>query len=203
MGGPAWLADLLAALMLLASGYCTARLALAWLTPRLDFRHHRGSSGTEAVHIAMGVAMAGMFVPALAFWDRQGWAAVFGVAIVWFVWSSRRSASHGPGTAHRTQLHVLEAGAMVYMLLAPGGSTAWSLMAMALLFGLIGCAVLCADGIPLRVGSFALAGGGGTTGQVVLGAGGRVPGALNDPRLVACCDLSMFLAMAYMLVLGL
>jgi hypothetical protein len=59
MSGPAWLAGSFAILMIVIAGYCAARLAVSRLRARNTERD------ADALHVLMGVAMAGMLEPRL------------------------------------------------------------------------------------------------------------------------------------------
>ncbi len=89
MGGPAWLTGIFAALMIAVAAYCASRLVVVRWWPRptdLD---------ADGVHVAMGVAMAGMLVAGLRFLSSGIWEAVFAAAAAWFAWQFvrvRRSA---------------------------------------------------------------------------------------------------------------
>ena len=126
MGGPDWLADLLAALMLLTAAYCTSRLVVAR-------RWHRViENDVELVHIAMGIVMAGMLVAALQFVPTSVSALVFGLFTLWFgygaVQAFQRSGSGWTGSHHAVP-HVVLSGAMFYMVLAqPSSVTAMTSM---------------------------------------------------------------------------
>lgn len=120
MGGPSWLAGILAVIMIATAAYCASRLVLA--------RAHRRPAGRDAdlMHTVMGVAMAGMLVSWLNPLPDQVWATVFAGGAAWFgwrAWAGRRGrgmAAAGPGRpAHRHAVpHLVMCGAMVYMLLA-------------------------------------------------------------------------------------
>jgi hypothetical protein len=111
MSGLSWLAYSFAGLMLATSAYCLSRLAVSW-------RHRRPTDHqVDAVHVLMGVAMAGMLVPSLRVFWVGGWEIVFGAGAVLFGWrmiSDARAKSH---SGHHFQ-HVLACVAMVYMLAA-------------------------------------------------------------------------------------
>jgi len=115
MAGPFWLAGTFAAVMLATSAYCVSRLVAAR-------RWHRDTErDVDAVHVLMGVAMAGMLVPRLnPFWDG-GWEVVFAIWTAWFAGQMIRASRHqggaGHGPAHHVP-HLLSSGAMLYMLLA-------------------------------------------------------------------------------------
>jgi hypothetical protein len=91
MTGPAWLAAALATAMLVTAAYCAVRLVISWW-------HGRPTDhALDAVHVLMGVSMAGLLVPGLRVFRASGWAVVFAVAAGWFAWRavSRRSSDRG------------------------------------------------------------------------------------------------------------
>jgi hypothetical protein len=111
MSGLSWLADSFAALMLATSAYCLSRLAVSW-------RHRRPSDHqVDAVHVLMGVAMAGMLVPSLRFFWTGGWEIIFGAGALLFGWRMISDARAKAHSGHHLQ-HVLACVAMVYMLAA-------------------------------------------------------------------------------------
>jgi Domain of unknown function (DUF5134) len=111
MSGLWWLADSFAALMLATSAYCLTRLAVSW-------RHRRPTDHqVDAVHVLMGVAMAGMLVPSLRFFWAGGWEIVFGAGAILFGWRMMSDARAKRSSGHHLQ-HVLACVAMVYMLAA-------------------------------------------------------------------------------------
>jgi cytochrome b561 len=111
MAGPSWLAWTFAGVMIIVSGYCLTRLAASW-------RQHRPTDHrVDAIHVLMGVAMAGMLVPRL----RVFWTVVFAVGAAWFGWLAIREFRGRPTVGgrpgHHLQ-HLLACGAMLYMYLA-------------------------------------------------------------------------------------
>jgi Domain of unknown function (DUF5134) len=111
MSGLSWLADSFAALMLATSAYCLSRLTVSW-------RHRRPTDHqVDAVHVLMGVAMAGMLVPSLRFFWVGGWEIAFGAAAILFGWRMMSDARAKRSSGHHLQ-HVLACVAMVYMLAA-------------------------------------------------------------------------------------
>jgi hypothetical protein len=157
MSGPAWLAETLAAVMIATAIYCLSRLLAAR-------RENRPTDyDVDAVHVLMGVAMAGMLVPRLnPFWD-SGWEVIFGAALGWFGWQAVRGYRGQPTVGgrwvtHHLQ-HVVACGAMLYMLLAVaparagspgsgmamGGSTTFPLLALVLAVALVGYVIWTAD----------------------------------------------------------
>jgi Domain of unknown function (DUF5134) len=154
MSGLSWLADSFAALMLATSAYCLSRLAVSW-------RHRRPSDHqVDAVHVLMGVAMAGMLVPSLRFFWVGGWEIVFGAGAILFGWRMISDARAKRSSGHHLQ-HVLACVAMVYMLAAAtsvvkaasggsmggmgGGPAHFDTLALVLALALFGYVVWTAD----------------------------------------------------------
>ena len=115
MSAPAWLAPSFAVLMVMVAAYCAARLAISRL------RGKNTERDADALHVLMGVAMAGMLEPRLTPVPVAAWRAVFAAAAAWFAWQAIRRGrrSGGRGGAH-TAAHAVECAAMVYMLLPVG-----------------------------------------------------------------------------------
>jgi hypothetical protein len=84
MARPSWLSDTFAAVTLAIAVYCAARLVVA------GARRRESELDADGVHLLMGVAMAGMLVPALSFGPAAAWEAVFAVAAAWFAWQAIR-----------------------------------------------------------------------------------------------------------------
>jgi hypothetical protein len=195
MGGPSWLTDIFAALMLAVAAYSASRLVAArrWRRPtELD---------ADGVHVLMGVAMAGMLVAGLRFLPAVPWEAVFAVSAVYFAWEFgrlRRGAGVSPWRCPHPVPHLVECGAMVFMFLliplaasghgsgmsAMGGagmSTAesrFSLLTLLLALFMFGYVMWLGNGLTLPVLAPAVAEPAGA--RPVVGAG-RVAG----PGLVA------------------
>jgi hypothetical protein len=115
MGGPAWLTDIFAAVMITVAAYCASRLVVArwWRRPT--------DVDTDGVHVVMGVAMAGMLVAGLRFGSLGLWEAVFAAAAGWFGWRFVRVRRGAPLSSWRCPQpvpHLVECGAMLYMYLA-------------------------------------------------------------------------------------
>jgi uncharacterized protein DUF5134 len=114
MAGGSWLAGALAGLMIVTAAYSASRLAVSRL------RRRATEPDTDALHAAMGAAMAGMLVPQLSVLPGSAWAAVFGVCAAWFGWHAIRSRDPAipGGTRCRFPVpHLIECIAMLYMLL--------------------------------------------------------------------------------------
>jgi hypothetical protein len=164
MAGPSWLAWAFASVVILVAGYCLTRLVASWRQHRPSDRH------VDAVHVLMGVAMAGMLVPRLAVFWVGGWEVVFGMGAAWFGWLAIREFRGRPTVGgrpgHHLQ-HVLACGAMLYMFLAAatvaraavaraavggsamggmaGGAAHFRTLALVLAFALFGYVVWNAD----------------------------------------------------------
>ncbi len=88
--GPAWLAGALAAVVLTVAVFGVGRLVLGWRRP--------GEADADVVHVLMGVAMAGMFVPRLATLPDSAWEIAFAAGAAWFGWRAVRDRT-GAGPA--------------------------------------------------------------------------------------------------------
>jgi hypothetical protein len=127
MTSPGWLADVLAAVVLVVAAFSAARLIAA------RGRRRRGEADADGMHVVMGVAMAGMFVPQLATLPDAAWGTAFGAGAVWFAgraWRDRggRDPLAGRWCAYPVP-HLVDCVAMVYVLWAvpaalAGGGTA-------------------------------------------------------------------------------
>jgi Domain of unknown function (DUF5134) len=161
MGAPIWLTGSFAALMLTVATYCAGRLAVTrrWQRPtELD---------TDAGHVLMGVAMAGMLVARLRILPAAAWEAVFAVGAAWFAWqlvkSRRRTAAASWRCLHPAP-HLVECVAMLYMFFAAAPLTAraaaagmagqapsrFSVLALLMALFMVGYVVRVADRLPLR-----------------------------------------------------
>ncbi len=118
MGGPAWLSDTLAVLMLVISGYCLGRLVV-WRS-----QGRPTDVDVDTVHGVMGVGMAAMLVPSLSPVPNVTWAWVFAVAAAWLAWRIvtvyRQAGSARIAQAHYVP-HLVMAVAMIYMGVAASG----------------------------------------------------------------------------------
>ena len=117
MTSPVWLDGAFAALMLLVAVCCAARLAIGCLRDRVT------ELDADGLHVLMGVAMAGMFEPLLNPFPDVAWRAIFAAAAAWFAWQAVRARMGSrPGGSRSTHPlpHVVECGAMIYMLRPSG-----------------------------------------------------------------------------------
>jgi hypothetical protein len=222
--GPAWLADVLAAVMAAIAAYEVGRLSVAAATGRTTERD------VDAFHLAMGVSMAGMLTDHLTPFSAEAWAVFFGGMTVWFAtrvpWAVAVHTNAPPSLGHRLS-HVVSSGAMVYMLLAvpsgayaPGGMRAMAsaggtrlpalavLLALALVAGTFvhgGRGLLGAEGRPQTDGAAVRAdapGAARASGRLAarLGIEAPVSAPFLAPGMAAACQVAMGLVMAYMLL---
>jgi len=216
VGAPVWLTAIFAAVMLTVATYCAGRLAVTrrWQRPtELD---------TDAGHVLMGVAMAGLLVARLRILPAATWEAVFAVGAAWFAWqlvrSRRRTAAASWRCLHPAP-HLVECAAMLYMFFAAAPLTAraaaagmaglsssrFSVLALLMALFMVGYVVRVADRLPLRTPALALA----AAPAIPAPAGSPAPaGHVTTtarpslaPRCAALCKIAMGLTMAYMLVL--
>ena len=220
MGAPIWLTASFAALMLTVATYCAGRLAVArrWQRPtELD---------TDAGHVLMGLAMAGLLVSRLRLLPAAAWEAVFAAGAVWFAWqllrSRRRTAAASWRCLHPAP-HLVECAAMLYMFFAATpltpraavtGMTAqpasrFSVLALLMALFMVAYVVRVADRLPLRTPAMAPAPALTTApapamARATPAPAGYAPATARPylaPRCAALCKMAMGLTMAYMLVL--
>jgi hypothetical protein len=206
--GPSWLTGTFAAAMLVIALYCAARLALSRLWRR------ETEFDADGMHVAMGVAMAGMLVPQLNPLPGSTWEMVFASAAVWFGWQAIRTrggSTRGAGRSSYPVPHLVECLAMLYMLLAvpgsrpagtgagtpmagmggsPGATGAFPALAVVLALFMVGYVVWTTD----QLRSMAR----GATAGWHQHAGASL---MLAPRLAACYKIAMGITMGYMLIL--
>jgi hypothetical protein len=210
VSAPGWLNVALAAVMLAVAACCAVRLAI-WL-----LRGRAAEPEADGLHLAMGVAMAGMLVPGLSAVRGTAWLAMFATAAVWFGWQAVRAPARRrlrPWQCAHPAPHAVESAAMVYMLwpsrigghqaMAMPGMTAHSVpnpaLALVLALFMLGYILWNADQLATR----ALVRAGDTSSQPAAGA--QAPGyGIADwalaPRLATCYKIVMSAAMGYMLL---
>lgn len=210
MTGPAWLAAGFAGLMLLIAIASAGRLAVGRI------RHRGADVEADALHILMGVAMAGMIEPRLSPVPAAAWRAIFALAAAWFVWQAvgsriRRKPAR-PRCAYAGP-HAVECAAMVYMLL-PARPAHGAAMAMA---GMSGAATAGNPALALVLAMFMLGYILWNTDQLAtlsrvraaiapapssaaIAPRGSAARSAVAPRLAVCARIAMSLAMGYMLV---
>ena len=118
MAGPSWLADAFAAIMILVAVCSVGRVILSRLRRRVT------ELDVDAVHAAMGAAMARVLVPRLGVLPEGVWVAVFGVAAAWFGWHAIPVPDRGTSGIWRCRFPVpplVECAARLYTPLAVRG----------------------------------------------------------------------------------
>jgi Domain of unknown function (DUF5134) len=214
------IADVLAAGMLGVAAFCAGRLVLAVAWRRSNERD------VDAVHVVMGVSMAGMLTGWLTGTWNDAWMVAFTVSTIWFGYAVVRQLSqHSPTATGCVHLpHFVASAAMLYMIFAMGSDTMGAAMrampsgghsqmldvAVAVL--LVGDALLAAGWALLGVASpperavvaqasAPIGDGPGAelayAGSGFAKTGGNRAGPLA-PRATPACLVVMSLAMAYM-----
>ena len=222
MGAPAWLTGSFAALMLTVATYCAGRLAVTrrWQRPtELD---------TDAGHVLMGLAMAGLLVARLRIMPAATWEAVFAVGTAWFAWQlvkSRRRTAPASWRCLHPAPHLVECAAMLYMFFAATPLTAraaaasmagpapsrFSVLTLLMALFMVAYVVRVADRLPLRSPALAPAPAISAPAPLAVPAPADAPALVGHlatparpflaPRCAALCKIAMGLTMAYMLVL--
>jgi Domain of unknown function (DUF5134) len=120
MSTPAWILEILAAVMLLVAEVSAWQL----VTARAWTRRGRTDADIAVSHLLMGIAVAGILVPGLTALPIAVWEVVFAVMTAWFgscLW--RESRRRGAATvAHSHYLpHLVHSAAMLYTFAALAG----------------------------------------------------------------------------------
>jgi hypothetical protein len=121
VGTPAGLYYLFAILMLVLAAY-----ALAFVVGS-SLEHWTVGRDVEVSHLAMGVAMAGMFVPAWSFGPKLLWELIFGALLVWFVVRALRSIRTWGLHVPHTAIHAVMSLTMLLMYWFPRGTLSHSM----------------------------------------------------------------------------
>jgi len=194
MTGPGWLPVGFAAVMLLIAGCCAARLVLWRLRGRTT------ELEADALHVLMGVAMAGMLEPRLSPVPAAAWRPVFAAGAAWFAWQAVRARGRRPRSwqcAHPGP-HAVECAAMVYMLLP--GHSAGHLPAMAMP-GMSGAPATANPALALVLALFMLGYILWNSDQLAaLSRASAGATAVLAPRVAAWSKIAMSIAMGYMLI---
>jgi hypothetical protein len=124
---PAWIFDLLAAVMLMVAAVSAARLVVA-----RPWKHGSVIIDTDIAHLLMAIAMAGMLVSSLQTLPDTAWEVIFGVMIAWYgvrvVRDARANGVRALAGGHCAP-HLVHSGAMLFMFLGMTGSGAMAGMA--------------------------------------------------------------------------
>jgi hypothetical protein len=122
---PAWLLDLLAAIMLVIAAVSAARVVARPLLAGRPWRPVQAGTDVDLANAAMGIAMAGMFASGLTALPNVAWEVLFGLLTAWFAYRAWADARSVRGiAAERCTLHVVHCAAMLYMFLALGAPAA-------------------------------------------------------------------------------
>jgi hypothetical protein len=121
VGTPAGLYYAFAILLLVVAAYATAFVVASYLD------HWTPGRDVEVSHLAMGVAMAGMFVPAWSFGPNLLWVLVFASLLIWFVVRALRSIQAWGLHVPHTAVHALMSLAMLFMYWFPRGTLSHSM----------------------------------------------------------------------------
>jgi hypothetical protein len=209
VSGPAWLAASFAALMVVIAVYCAARLVFSRLRGRNTERD------ADALHVLMGVAMAGMLEPRLTSVPVTAWRVVFAAAAAWFAWQAIRSGRRvGEARGAHPAAHAVECAAMVYMLLpvgswpsghgpgmampgmSQGTTTGNPALTLVLALFMLGYVLWASDRLAHLSRTPAPA-----TARVAVAFPGPADRPELAPRLAASYKITMAIAMGYMLIM--
>jgi Domain of unknown function (DUF5134) len=127
---PAWILDILAALMLVVAAVSATRLGLA-----RPWQKGAVVTDTDVSHLLMGIAMAGMLASSLTTLPSGAWEVIFALLTVWFgyrvVRDARSNGVRALAGGHCAP-HLAHSAAMLYMFLAlaaPAGGSGMAGMA--------------------------------------------------------------------------
>jgi hypothetical protein len=212
VSGPAWLAAGFAVLMIMIAACRACRPAISRL---------RGKStepGTDALHVLMGIAMAGMLQPRLALAPGPVWSGVFAAGAAWFAWqaapAARRAGRPRWARCAHPGPHAIECAAMVYMLvpvgswpsgrgeqmpmpgMSPGAAAGNPALTLILALFMLGYVLWAADRLTSRSWAREAALAAGSAGTLTPA---YHPPALA-PRLATCYTIAMASTMGYMLL---
>jgi hypothetical protein len=113
---PAWILDILAALMLAVAAVSAVRLGLA-----RPWRRSAVVTDTDVSHLFMSIAMAGMLVSGLTTLPHGAWEVIFALLTMWFgsrVFRDARSNGVRALAGGHCAPHLVHSAAMLYMFLA-------------------------------------------------------------------------------------
>jgi Domain of unknown function (DUF5134) len=113
---PAWILDILAALMLAVAAVSAARALAA-----RPWRRESVLIDTDVAHLLMAIAMAGMLASSIATLPDTAWEVIFGLLTAWFAYrvarDARASGIRALAGGHCAP-HLVHSAAMLYMFLA-------------------------------------------------------------------------------------
>jgi hypothetical protein len=217
VGGPVWLTGIFAAVMLTVAVYCAGRLAVARRWQRAT------ELDTDAGHVLMGAAMAGVLVARLRILPAATWEVVFAAGAAWFAWQLLQSRRRAPAAwrCPHPAPHLVECAAMLYMFLvlppltgrpaaagmagmgASAAGSRYSFLALIMGLFMVGYVARVADRLPsARISKSARV---SKSDRVFesdrVSESDRPARPYLAPRCAALCKIAMGLTMTYMLVL--
>lgn len=113
---PAWLLDIVAAVMLGVAALSAGRLVAA-----RPWRRGGVVIDTDVAHLLMAIAMAGMLAPRLRTLPDVAWGVIFGLLAAWFALRVTRDARRNGRQAFaggHCAPHLVHSASMLYMVLA-------------------------------------------------------------------------------------
>jgi Domain of unknown function (DUF5134) len=113
---PVWLLDAFAALMLAVAAVSAVRLAVA-----RPWRHAAAAIDSDAAHLLMAIAMAGMLAASLRTLPDRAWEVIFGLLAAWFAVRVARDARANGVRAlagGHCAPHLVHSCSMIYMFAA-------------------------------------------------------------------------------------
>jgi hypothetical protein len=122
VGAPSGLYYLFAILMFAVALYGVALLILTAVERRV------GGRDVELSHVAMGIAMGGMFVPGWSFGPDVLWELVFAAFLVWFVVRTVQSVQAWGLHVPHTAIHAVMSFGMLLMYWFPLGATSGAMV---------------------------------------------------------------------------
>jgi len=113
---PAWILDILAALMLVVAAVSAGRIVAA-----RPWQHGSVFTDTDVAHLLMGIAMAGTLAAGLSTLPNVAWDVIFALLTAWFavrvVLDARTNGGRALAGGHCAP-HLVHSAAMLYMFAA-------------------------------------------------------------------------------------
>jgi Domain of unknown function (DUF5134) len=217
VGAPSGLYYLFAVVMLSVALYGLALFVVSAV------ERSTGGRDVELSHVAMGVAMSGMFVPGWSFGPNVLWELIFAAFLVWFVVRTVQSVQAWGLHVPHTAIHAVMSFGMLLMYWFPLGSTSGAMamstsaasgrmdpgLALLIAFVLFGSAVFTIASPNKGATHFGTHCGPRATVAVSDGRGGvaapaaptRLTGILAAPSLLDASHVVMCVGMGLMLIL--
>jgi Domain of unknown function (DUF5134) len=215
IGAPSWLYYLLGVVMFAVAAYAVTLLATSAPV------HQSAGRDVELSHLAMGIAMAGMFVPPWAFGPSWVWELIFAGLLVWFTVRAIQSIQHFGLHVPHTAIHSVMSFAMLLMFWYPAGSSSGGMsmsmaagqarvdpgLAFLVAFVLFGSAIFTVASPNKGATHFGTHGAGSLTvaaadgREQVESSGAELLGVVRNPSLIDASHVVMCIAMGFMLIL--